>query len=449
MEQTANRRGQLLIGVIIMMIVLAIMIPAMVSYLQNEARWTLKEDRSVHAFQLAEAGIDKAFRKISESTATWQSIQDAVFPGVLGGYFYELSHRDVKGGCYALYLSSGPNAGEATVYSVGYEPGGKEARAIKAVFANAVTDIAVHSNGALAITGNGFQLEWGAAISPKAITIGNRSYPQYYSASSIDKDANGSAQPNCDANCMWWWSFYQDIPAQPDIDFDFYRSSAQGVVLGGGETVDTGACVASPPGSTYFPATCATVELGNVTTQKGRTIFIEGNANINSSGGNHYVVGNFVVMGNFTTSNGNIGTGTETIPVPRTAWKQYGNAWDGTPTANYYRARFDPTAPAAFPGLNSSYLSSPTLTYTINGKVFVHGFLYIGGNFSTGSGGGNFALVGTAIVNGATTINTNSAGTLYYNADVAQQVKNTNVTLKRVSWQDYPKHAWPAGLTCL
>lgn len=151
---------------------------------------------------------------------------------------------------------------------------------------DSATDIAVHAKGSVGITGNNFQLEWGAVVTPKSITIGTRNHPQYYSGGAIDKDTNGFAPPNCDSPaCLWWFSYDSTIPPQPDIDFDFYRSSAQGVVLGAGETVAT-TCVASPPGSTYYPVTCAQpVTFGNVTTQKGRTIFVEGNAHINSSGG--------------------------------------------------------------------------------------------------------------------------------------------------------------------
>ena len=436
-----NDRGQVLAGVIVLMLVLAIIVPAMVLYVQNEAKWSVKQSENVLAFHLAEAAVDRGSRKISESTTTWENGQAGQLPA---NYLFDRSYTDLQGGCYTIAISSGPEEQQATITAVAKNPRHGEVRAIQAVFANSAVDIAVHSKGAVGITGNNFQLEWGAVVTPKSITIGTRVHPQYYSGGSIDKDSNGSSPPNCDSpSCLWWFSYDTQIPPQPDIDFDFYRSSAQAVVLGAGETVDSGGCVASPPGSTYFPATCPQpVTFGDLTTQKGRTIFVEGNAHINSSGGNHWIIGNFIVMGNLTTANGNIGTGTETILMPTVAWKQYGNDW------SFYKTTYDAAAPVNFPGLSNGYRSSPTLTYTITGKVFTHGFLYVGGNFSTGSGGGNFALVGTAYVGGDVTINTNSQGRLYYDASVADKVKDTTVNLKRQSWKDLPTQKWPSLLTC-
>lgn len=446
MDSPGGRRGQVLIGVIIIMLVMAIIVPAMVMFVQNEAKWSVKQNENVSAFHLAEAAIDRGYRKISESTGTWADAQEnAIFPS---GYQFNRVYTDLTGGCYAISISSGPVDDQVTIISVGIQSKGHETRAIKAIYTNSATDIAIHAKGAVGITGNNFQLEWGAVVTPKAITIGTRSHPQYYSGSSIDKDTNGSAPPNCDSpNCIWWYSYDSSIPPQPDIDFDFYRSSAQGVVLGADETV-AASCAASPAGSTYYPATCANpVTFGNVTTQKGRTIFVEGNAHINSSGGNHHIIGNFIVMGNLTTSNGNIGTGTETIPIPQTAWKQYGNDWPFY-LATYNIPGGDTTAPAAFPGLTSGYRSPATAVFTITGKIFTHGFLYIGGNFSTGTGGGSFALVGTAYVNGNVSLDTNSQGRLYYDAETGNKVKNTTIVLRRESWENLPKQTWPSGLTC-
>ena len=73
-------KGQVLVGVIVFLLVLAVIVPAMVLYVQNEARWSVKQQQNTNAFQLAEAAIDIGYQKVTESTSTWASIQ-----GVMGG----------------------------------------------------------------------------------------------------------------------------------------------------------------------------------------------------------------------------------------------------------------------------------------------------------------------------------------------------------------------------
>ena len=65
-----NRKAQVLLGVIVLLVVLAILIPTMVKYVQHEAKWSVKQGQNTNAFQLAEAAVDRGYQKIAESTAT-------------------------------------------------------------------------------------------------------------------------------------------------------------------------------------------------------------------------------------------------------------------------------------------------------------------------------------------------------------------------------------------
>ena len=70
-----SRSGQVLIGVLLLLMVLMIIVPAMVVYVQHEAKWSGKESETTNAFQLAEAAVDRGYQKVTESTTTWQSFQ--------------------------------------------------------------------------------------------------------------------------------------------------------------------------------------------------------------------------------------------------------------------------------------------------------------------------------------------------------------------------------------
>ena len=56
--RSAVSGAQIVIGAIVLLVVLAILVPAIIVYVQNESKWTLKEQRNTRAFQLAEAAVE-------------------------------------------------------------------------------------------------------------------------------------------------------------------------------------------------------------------------------------------------------------------------------------------------------------------------------------------------------------------------------------------------------
>ena len=104
----------------------------------------------------------------------------------------------------------------------------------------------------------------------------------------------------------------------------------------------------------------------------------------------------------------------------------------------------DSAAAASFPGLDSTYLSSATLTFT-SSKIFVYGFIYVGGNVVQSGGGGSGDIIGTAFVVGTSTLAASSNVTIYYNKDIQSGVKTTRVILSRTSWKEIKK-TWPSSL---
>ena len=172
-------------------------------------------------------------------------------------------------------------------------------------------------------------------------------------------------------------------------------------------------------------------------TTSGKTIFIEGDLSVKSPGMFH--TGTIIVMGNINLPNGVWGKGTVSMTMPTNAWKQYCNSW-----ATYTGYGNDTTAPAAFPGLESTYTAA--VTPITSSKVSVNGFLYVGGNFNNGGGGGgNSDVYGVLYAIGTSTLSAASPIDFYYNGSATSNIVTTNVSLTRSSWKD-ELLGWPAGL---
>lgn len=428
----SSSRGQVLPIAVLLLLVLLIMVPMMVMFTQNEAKWSVKESQSTQAMHLAEAGIEKGYLKISISTLTWVSLQSGgtTAKTALTNYNFDKSYSDVGSGTYTISITSGPGTQEATIISVGRSPQTKEVRAIKAVYSNApLGGISIYA-GRGAQIGGGVNVEWGGVASPYSIDAGSRNHPQFWSASSIISKDTDPNPPNCDGpNCCQWHSYYQGLPPSPTLDLNFYASSAAASSC---PTASGWPAGASPANSCYWPA-------GGITfrsvSANGQTIYVNGDLSINSPGVD--IVGNLLVTGNLNLPNGVWGNGSHTMSIPSDAWKQYCNDWA------VYRT-YDAGAPAAFPGLSSSY--APTgLTKAGTGKTAVYGLLYVGGNFGGAGGGGQADIYGALYSVGSSSETSNSGVTFYYDAAAASNLQTTAIILNRVSWQD-STYGWPSGL---
>lgn len=422
-----KRKGQLLVGAILLVAILAIIIPVMVMYIQNEAKWSVKQGQNSNAFQLAEAALDRGYQKLVESTQSWVAVQAGQ---ALSGMSLDYSFTDLAGGSYAISITSGPGLHEATIIGIGRDKHNKEVRALKAVYSNAeASNNAIRALQGVTLSGSNEQVEWGSVMAPGPIDTNGRNHPQFRSASSIIPQDTSAAPLNTDS--VQWWSFSDDIPPASSIDLGAYHSSA--VVT----NTHYAATQNWPGGDCGGATTCNT----------GKTYYIHGDLNVASPG--IYVEGNLIITGNLNLPNGRSGQGSPTVKLPPAAWKQYGNDWAyylaGGPACS--EGWNDTTAgrPATFPGLSSSYLSDASITKTFtSGKVIVNGFLYVGGNINTAGGGGQSIFVGSAYVVGSVTSTSNNV-CFFYTDEAASQILTTNVSLARQSWQDTIT-PWPAAL---
>lgn len=422
-----GRRGQILPGAVAMLVILAIMVPAIVLWIQRETVFASKQSHNTVAFHLAEAGVEKAYLYMSLSTTTWNNIQAGQ---AQTDYAFDKKYEDISGGTYAISITSGPGTQQATVITVGRDRYGRETRALRVVYSNAILgDTAIFAGQGVRIAGQ-TNVHWGAVMSPSNIDATDRSYPQFWSASQIIGKDTSANPPNCDApGCCQWHSFQTSLPATPSIDFDFYRASAAAT---GGCPYHATRHAGSPAGSCYYPGD---VTVWDYTTTG--TIFIEGDLDVKSGGMFH--TGTLIVMGNINLPNGVWGKGTASMTMPKKAWKQYCNNW-----AKYRGYNNDSTEDAEFPGLNSTY--EATVTPITSSKISVNGFLYVGGNFNNGGGGGgNSDVYGVLYAVGTSTMSAASPIDFYYNGEATSGVITTNVSLTRSSWQGEVR-GWPSGL---
>ena len=432
-----SQRGQVLAGVVIFMLVLLIIIPALVQWLQQQSRMSVKDRKATAAFNLAEAAVERGMWMLKSSTFTWATAQNGT---AISGYNFDVTYTDVPGGRYRIQFTSGvfQGASVVTVWGEGQDSLKKETRSIQAIYQNLAIAGPVISNQMLTISSQA-AVEWGPVLAMNDITVTGKNYntwhyPRKLSAQVVHPfDTNGLTTPNTDLK--EWWSGY-NVPEMPQIDFDTLRSSGQatgtyncnGAYNNTTHQVPCGAAA----GGTY---SVSFSKSNDNTTQDNRynknyVWFWDGNLTIYDPGIN----GTVVVMGNMTTLNadwygpdGSLNANLN-LHVPPKAWMEY--------------QQIDTTATNQYPADNG--LNKVKNTYVLGScsgceavatgsDVGFYGFVYVGGN-------GNFE--GDSDIYGAIWVKGNwlagSSGTsnnmILYNDLLA--LPTLNVTLVRQSWKE-------------
>jgi hypothetical protein len=196
--------GQVLVGVLVLLVMMTL-VPVMVLYTQWESKWTVKQSKNTEAFNMAESGIEKAYRVLSVSTVTWYNLTDHGTP--IDRFKFDYKFDDMGDGEYVVSITSGPEARQATVISVGraVHASTVEIRAIEAVFSQvAMGDIAVQGLNGVYVTGNNIDVDWGAILSRTEANINGRTRPQFWAASKILGADTDPTPPNCDDNKDVW-----------------------------------------------------------------------------------------------------------------------------------------------------------------------------------------------------------------------------------------------------
>lgn len=422
----SGERGQVLAGVIALVVVLMVMVPAMVYWVQQESRASVKDRKSTAAFNLAEAGMDRAYWKLKSSTGTWADARAGI---PLAGYAFDVPYADVTGGVYRISITSGPLADQVTVIAEGRDEQGRERRAVQAVFSNLTIPGAIISGAGIANSGTSIA-HWGPMLAMNNIsltgTAANRYFPRKLSKQVVvgtggfPRDVNGLTPPNTDN--LEWWSNY-DVPELPIFDFAALRSSAAATgTLNCNGNVPAGVIHTQqvPCGSA-----CVNCTVNNLYRDaRWLSNFVWYWDNNVSFTGQSGMRGTVIVRGNLSTA-GTDAYVPAAMNVPASAWMEY--------------QRFDTAASNQYPG--DTGLRSTAATYALGScgmgcegsasgsDLGLEGFMYVGGTIN---------MTGDSDVHGAIWVQSgwSGGGNVMVFYDDTLVLPQLNVTLARQSWSE-------------
>jgi hypothetical protein len=483
-------RGQVLAGVIMLLVILLIMVPALVQWVQIESKASVRDQKNTIAFNLAQAAVERGYWKIKSSTET---CLEALAGTVITGYNDDVTYTDVSGGTYRIMFSSGPSTKQVTVVGEGRDSSTHEVRAISAVYQNNTLYSPIMSQGTVQET-RGLIPYWGPILSQGDIVIndddiGNIYYPLKYAqgvvwcnntgagtctdtAAKNERDINGLTPPNTDNS--EWWSDYPYVPEVPVLDFAAFKTSATltntlniygcagnatNPRTGSWDARATGGCTTTLTsshalhfGNSWNHLKSPQFNFVNGVTTNSYVWYWDGDVTLTGTGcgANGYPCGNgtgllgdIIVRGNLTIDSP--GDYFETMTVPPNAWEQH---------ERLGKATYDTAASGEYPADIGLHLNSATFTtgitktgtaigttFTIpglSGSVVstpgIHGFVYVGGNLFIQN---SLDINGVVWVKGSIgTAGANlgySCGVFY---DNSLTVPTLNVILTRESWKE-------------
>jgi len=401
-------KGNVLVTVLLIIAAFGLMIPAIVNYVKNEARWSVKERKQTEAFHLAEAAHDRGYWKLCESTNNWSTVTSG---SSIVGYCNDVVYSDVSGGSYKIdiYRISASSVG---ILATAKDSASKEFRAIRSIYSKSSIVAAVQAPS-VSSSGN-CMTWWGPIYSMGNIDLGsgasNKYYPRKMARGSIL--ANGSlpdrdtapGTPDIDPSGEWWSYNSYPVPDVPTVDIAYYK--AQAITAG-----------------TYY--TTANKDFGTPVDAAPKIRYCEAGATI--SGNGSFAQGVLIVIGDLTLTAK--GGGSYSTTPPSTAWMEYVK---DTPTTS----AGDTAAQNEYPGDGGYHTVK---AYTIgsglygggNKNVAFKGFIYVTGTFSSGA---------NTVMHGAVVVTTGGAfggggAELWYDDTLSVQT-SSSVAGSRQSWKE-------------
>lgn len=407
-------KGQTLVVILGISLIIAIMIPAMLYLLQHESLWTVKQKKTTTAYHIAESGFDRAIWKLNENASNWTNAALGILPSsTLNG---NTTFYDVSGGIYKIKIKN-ISANQFAVMSVATDDDRKEVRGVYAIYTSNILDTSIRTDGNISLSGN-FEAHWGPIKTKGNLTLSGaaekRFYPKKYATGIVSRDANGSTPPN-NCTCSLCTSGIYDGPEWtslaviPDVEIDLerYKALAQSYRPPAG----------SPTGTTGYKE-------GNVTFNNyvddrtsTATYYIKGNMTLQNS----FIRGRIIVEGDvsFGAAGGQTKDNYPAL-VPVGASKQY--------RCNNYGSVGGATDPWAYWTSKGWVENSST---TLN-KVALHGFLYATGDLS---GTANSTIIGVVAIKG----NATAAGTpvVYYSPTTISPIEYKNLVWQKTVWREF------------
>lgn len=487
MTRRIGVRGQVLVGVIMLLLVLLIIVPALVQWTQIDSKQSVQNQKTNIAFNLAQAAVERGMWMAKSSTGTWQQL---VGGSALPGYNFDATYTDVPGGTYRVQITRVVGVGVSSsvvIVGEGRDPQTQQTRAVSAVFQNqSIYSPLMASQG---VSQNmGMCPIWGPIMSQGNIFLADdvtafRYFPRKYAKGDVisndavnyPRDVTWPNPPNTDG--AEWWSDYQYVPDLPILDFATMRAQANathtlnvygckgstthtdpatGLTVGGHAPWDTRPSCGNIGSHTLHFSSSFNHPLGAYNSPSSSyTWYYDGDLIL---GGNNKpraqypsqtqaigLWGTLIVRGNLTLDATGDYDYTNNVPVNaaaemhRTTFNTYDTGSSGEYPAdnglNQTRAVWN------FGTDSSNFPGSPYSGW-IN-TVGVRGFTYVGGNLTI-TNNGFMDFNGAVWVNGAVTssgASLNQFCGIYF--DDTLTLPTLNVVLIRKSWKEVPASTTP------
>lgn len=459
----SSHRGQILVGVTLLVLVLMILVPLLIQWGSQESKWSVKDQQTTTTFNLVEGAVDRGMWKLKSATGTWAA---AAAGTVIAGYNFDTTYADDTGAQYRIRFASGPSTNQVTVFAEGRDTKSGQRRALRTVFENRAFPGPILSGGTVNYSGT-FDAQWGPIMTQGNIlitgTAATRYFPRKYSKQVVTgtagnpRDTSGINPPNTDN--IEWWSDYP-VPDLPILDFTTMRASATATgtlnYRTNNNTSGAGKCVgwagngrcqsAGTTAASHFHATtCHFFNSNNHAQSKNNRLWYWDNDLImagNMDGGGCFrlgLYGTVIVRGNLTIDSGDCYA--YTGPVPANAWKEYTKisaTTNDTATTNQYPADNGlRTNRLTFNHGGETWTGGPI---SGNTDVGIRGFIYTGGNLTFNSlsdVAGSVWVVGNVV-------NNDTSGErvlVFYEPPAGLPV--LNVVLGRLSWDETAPSATP------
>jgi hypothetical protein len=425
--------GQVLVGVLILSICLVILVTAMVYWVQQESRTSVKHKKSTAAFHLAEAAVDRGRWKLQETGTYWTITSTG---GVISGYNFDKAYADVAGGKYAIKISSDPtNSERRIIEGAGRDDSTAEVRRIRAVFERQNLDSAIWSGGEVDLDGNS-EVHWGPIRAQEEIDLDNQAanlrFPRLYSRLEIDPEPPYCSDTDCanKTDNIQYWAF-TDVPPRPIIDFEALKSSA---ISNGTYFTDDQTWTNAYPGGA-----CGGCPAG-VSSKLDQNLiwYFEEELELKSQ---KYLYGTVIVMKELEMEGG--GKGTYTTTPPGDAYMEYkkinGGVGDTAAESEYYADAGLATVSASFAFTDSG--PTPAKKDGIKKAVSIRGLIY---------GKEEFEAKGENVIHGIILIDKDeveNSGTtvVFFDRNANKNLTILNAVLNLKEWKEVPG-TWPSGL---
>lgn len=431
----AQQKGVVLITAILMLLAVAIFLPALIFVTNNESRWSVKQKKNTTAFHMAEQGLDRGIWKLQESDAIWTAASSGT---AITGYDFDIVYvsSDSAGnvqGYYKIDFSSSSSGG-VTIKSVGIDVSSSEVRSVEASYSKGGLNAGLISRGGLQYKPH-LIVEWGPVIDFGAniTNVVPTDNPRIITKGGLPSDSNPNTPNGHDYFSSWpqpatynYNTYQSRLGNAPTVDFESYKTLAKNSrVPALKKASGAGAATSTPTGSGYYTeAVAMETSAGGTYTLNCSTcvIYVDagsaGTTSVDFKGTDSQIIVRALIMtGDFEPKFlGGDSVANMTARIPDNAQTEYYTAAG----AAYW---------TSMGWTNGGTYSVP--------NVRVKGYVYVGGNMST-SGAQDPAIIGTLDIGGTITINNTS---VYYDSTISTGVLLLNATPTLQYWRE-SKMSW-------